>query len=265
VSKIAMMGRFATKLQWSIGCDPELLLTAGTKFVSAVGKLPGTKEKPQDVEFGKVHVDNVAGEFNTLPAFSVSEFDLSVHRMLTTMEDLVSKQGLTISDKSVGIYDEEDLTHPEARRGGCDPDFDAYSGSVNGSPPMEHVPIRCAGGHIHIGIKDLSDKDVHKLVRVLDLFVTIPMLKYEDPMRRVLYGGAGAYRKKPYGVEYRTPSNFWVFKKERREWLYRQVERAVQSFKSTQPPVTVKDIINGHDITAADKLIAEYSLEVCPQ
>jgi hypothetical protein len=252
---------------FSIGCDPEVLLANHSGvFVSAIGKLPGTKDAPVDVEHGKVHVDNVAGEFNTRPAYSMEQFDESIRLMLDTMKELVQAQDLEVTEKAVGIYSQEELSHPDAMKGGCEPDFDAYcDGMMNQSPPLGAVPIRCAGGHVHIGIDGLSEEDIRQLIKTLDVFVTIPMLKYEDPMRRVLYGGAGAFRRKAYGVEYRTPSNFWIFKKARREWMYRQVALAIHKFKDVVVTEYIKTVINDHRLVDAENIINQFGLEVCPE
>ena len=47
-----------------------------------------------------------------------------------------------------------------------------------------------------------------------DLYIMLPALRHDSSNeRRELYGQAGRFRPKPYGIEYRTPSNFWTSKK----------------------------------------------------
>ena len=36
------------------------------------------------------------------------------------------------------------------------------------------------------------------------------LLMHNDPLRRKLYGRAGRFRVKPYGLEYRTLDNYWL-------------------------------------------------------
>ena len=104
---------------------------------------------------------------------------------------------------------------------GCDPDYDAYSGKMNVLKIKDNETKRYAGGHIHLGgnqtrygssaVRAIND---HKnLIPLLDLVVGIPsvlMDRQDNKSRRLQYGKAGSFRKKPYGVEYRVLSNFWV-------------------------------------------------------
>jgi hypothetical protein len=53
-----------------------------------------------------------------------------------------------------------------------------------------------------------------KLIRLMDIFVGMASVPFDqDPLqveRRKHYGRAGEFRIKPYGIEYRTLSNFWL-------------------------------------------------------
>ncbi len=49
----------------------------------------------------------------------------------------------------------------------------------------------------------------------MDAVLGIPAILLDDGLlRKQLYGKAGAFRPKEYGVEYRSLSNFWVFSPE---------------------------------------------------
>ena len=114
--------------------------------------------------------------------------------------------------------------HEEAREFGCDPDFDAYSGSANPpGPDAEGHLFRYSGGHIHMGATNFDahtvkymfqDKAIMKFVQLMDILVGIPLVILDrdegSATRREIYGRAGCYRKQKYGVEYRVPSNFWL-------------------------------------------------------
>ena len=71
------------------------------------------------------------------------------------------------------------------------------------------------GGHIHIGVSPLPDKDYYgKLSRILDEFIGKNTSKLNGPARESGnengYGRIGDYRSKPHGMEYRTPpSAIW--------------------------------------------------------
>ncbi len=93
-----------------------------------------------------------------------------------------------------------------------------------------------------------------RLVKALDYLVTLPMLKDDDPRRRELYGQAGCFRNKPYGIEYRTPSNKWIFSRDMCLWVYEQVKRAVMDHMQMDIPDEVEHIINSHDVEAAQSI-----------
>ena len=80
--------------------------------------------------------------------------------------------------------------------------------------------LRSAGGHWHVGYKDETKemlKDPYgkaEVVKLLDIFQGVPSILLDPdetaPLRRSLYGRAGAHRPTPYGVAYRPLGNFWV-------------------------------------------------------
>jgi hypothetical protein len=71
------------------------------------------------------------------------------------------------------------------------------------------------GGHIHIGIDPLPNTTYYgKLSKILDEFIGRNTLKLNGPAREpgneYGYGRISDFRKKPYGMEYRTPpSTVW--------------------------------------------------------
>lgn len=251
-------------MKFTIGTDPEYLLTDGVKVVSAIDKIAGTKEHPAETSFGMMHVDNVAAEINVFPAKTFEEFDTNVKNGLIGLEEIVSTIGLSVSHESVAEFSDEDLKHPVANRAGCDPDISAYTKAWNPIPALRDTKYRCVGGHIHLGVDQLAPDDLVKLVKTLDLLITVPTLSVDNPIRRKLYGGAGAFRPKPYGFEYRTPSNNWTFNRSTREWVYAQVERAISEFKSIVLPTNLEAIINGHKLEDARLAREIYGIEAYP-
>src|SRR5690606_24428610 len=115
---------------------------------------------------------------------------------------------------------------------GCQPDYNAYTMQTNLRPNTSDETLRSAGGHIHIGYKDapeydpeyyIPDEERANIVRALDLFIGVPSILLEpDNKRKELYGKAGAFRPKPYGLEYRTISNYYMEDKKLIEWVYNQ-------------------------------------------
>jgi hypothetical protein len=85
-------------------------------------------------------------------------------------------------------------------------------------------------------------------------------------LRKSLYGMPGAYRKKPFGFEYRVLSNFWIFDPKTIEWAYDNTARALAFVLDGGEPTDDRDdiikCISTNDVVLAKKLIDKYNLEV---
>lgn len=201
-----------------LGADPEFFVQKDGKLVSAYGLIEGTKEKPLKVNGGAVQVDGMALEFNIDPASTFVEFNDNINSVLNELRKMVPAEYEFVF-KPVAHFGKEYIeAQPEdARRLGCDPDFNAYTGTANVAPDA-NATFRTASGHIHLGWTEGMDTSnpehieaCQMMVKQLDGLLGYYSLIYDrDVQRRSLYGKAGAYRPKPYGVEYRTPSNAWV-------------------------------------------------------
>lgn len=209
----------AAVVDFSIGCDPELMLVdRDGNLKSAIPFIKGTKEQPIQFEDGSgmVSHDNVMLEYGTKPAATEDEFVEVNRKVLHNIVAMLPK-GIIMVVRASADFPAAELQDEEARKFGCDPDFDPYEFEMNSiSPGAETLPFRTCGGHIHIGNKKVAD-DIDIICDVakgFDAFLTIPMsLVSKDPTapkRRQLYGKAGAHRPKPYGVEYRAIDNYWV-------------------------------------------------------
>jgi hypothetical protein len=102
----------------------------------------------------------------------------------------------------------------------------------------------------------------------MDFYLGLPSLVYDAATRRrEMYGKAGAYRPKSYGVEYRTLSNAWLNSAELIRWVYRATQKGVLSVIGGDMLVEkygdIQDIINTSDVTAALAIIKAENLEVC--
>lgn len=206
-----------------VGADPELFVwdKQEKKFVSGHGMVEGTKKEPYPVEGGAVQVDGMALEFNIDPARNADEF---VERIVSVKQQLQDMIGDRYELKAVPVaefgkkYIQEQPE--EARILGCDPDYSAYTQDVNENPNAD-MPFRTASGHIHIGwCEDIDETHPDHftacvmLARHMDLFIGLQSYAWSDVdvemKRRELYGKAGCFRPKSYGMEYRTPSNAWL-------------------------------------------------------
>ena len=227
-----------------IGADPEVFVKQNGKVVSGHGLIPGTKDKPYPVKNGAVQVDGMALEFNIIPAKSSKEFVSNINSVLSALRAMVPEHELVL--EAVAKFDRKYLEKQpeEAVRLGCDPDYNAYTVRRN-SPPDSRKLFRTAAGHIHIGWTndvDIFDPDhinnCVSVVRNLDITLGVPSVLFDDQIeRRKLYGKAGAFRPKPYGVEYRVLSNKWLNSQRLMNFIY------------TTTLKTVSNLFNGEDLT----------------
>jgi len=204
--------------EFLIGCDPELFVTKNDKLVSAYGLIPGTKHNPFVVDGGAIQVDGMALEFNINPAATFTEFNDNINKVLGQLQQKVGEEYKFVFSP-VAEFGQAyiDAQPEEAKELGCDPDYNIYIGGVN-PKPNANLGIRTASGHIHIGWtsdQDVTDPDhieaCEMVVRQLDISLGLATKIWDrDTVRSSMYGALGTYRVKPYGVEYRTPSNVWV-------------------------------------------------------
>lgn len=221
-----------------LGADPELFLVDKTgKLRSAIGLIGGSKWNPRklDNKGSAVQEDNVAVEFNIPPAESRQEFVNSIGKMLMYIHNYVHDKGLSLNVVPAAIFDQDQLDNPKALEFGCDPDFSVWLQSENPKPelPAELKNLRSCGGHIHVSWSNPKMAEQEDLIMAMDVFVGCPSIQYDpDLLRRKLYGKAGAFRFKDYGVEYRTLSNFWLKEPTLVEWVYDQTNHAIDYLNS---------------------------------
>lgn len=214
-----------------LGADPECFLRniKTGEFVSAHNLMPGTKVSPHKVTQGAIQVDGVAAEFNIDPAKSVTEFTSNISAVMSRLQEFIGKDYELVSDPAVTFPAEYFKSLPEdVRELGCNPDFNAWTGQVNEKPDGAVTTMRTAAGHIHIGWTDNQDPtdsthfdDCRIVARNLDYYLGLYSLQWDsDTSRRKLYGRAGSFRPKPYGVEYRPLSNVWLRSPKLQSWVY---------------------------------------------
>jgi hypothetical protein len=254
----------------ALGCDPEVFLQdAAGKFISSVGLIGGSKDMPRpiDEEGNAVQEDNVTVEFNTPPCENVEDFKKHVKRNKDWITQQAAKFGLVPCIKPSAVFEDDQLNTEAAQTFGCEPDFNAWrDGKMNPRPNADNPNLRSCGGHVHIQI--LDDRiDQLEVVKAMDLFVGCLMLEFDDDTgRRELYGKAGAFRKKSYGVEYRTASNRWIESDERIQWVWDQTEKALE-FVITGRQFTdeqgqrIQDCINHSDMGLLAQLKQEFNLD----
>lgn len=259
-----------------LGADPEVFLLnrKNQQFKSVIGLIGANKWNPAQIpgmpDGFTLQEDNVALEFGVPPASSSTEFVNNIRQVLRAgLEKLPSTR---FSRLSCTVFPESEMEEPAAWIFGCEPDFNAWTGEENEKPTPPHQFMRSAGGHIHVE----TELDKRNVIRAMDLFLGVPsVLMDSGTERRKLYGKAGAFRPKPYGVEYRTLSNFWIFRPKLIDWAWRQTEEAIaflncrgadgDDFSDEHLDLIGNDIqtcINEDDKILAEKIVKEYGLEL---
>jgi hypothetical protein len=253
-----------------LGADPEIfLVNSEGKHISAIGLINADKWNPLQIpgmEKGfTLQEDNVALEYGIPPAASADEFVAHIQKVMEKSKEWT--KGLSFSKLSCTIFEKDQMGHPLAHVFGCEPDFNAWTGMENIKPKPPHEYMRSAGGHIHVETK----KKPQDVVKMMDMYLSVPAVLMDRGIeRKKLYGAAGAYRPKPYGVEYRSLSNFWIAPggtDEERDrlgrWAWNQTERALNSTVDVDEVGEYINIaINKNDKQMAKALINEYNLEV---
>lgn len=220
-----------------VGCDPEIFMFKDGNPISAYGAVKGTKYNPFKVKDGAVQVDGMALEFNIDPASTEKEFIHNVESVLETLKSMVPGFDLVPTPVAEFGFDYIKQQPEEAVILGCDPDFDAWKGGAINPRPNGDNPFRTGAGHVHIGwTKDANIQDEGHintgitLTKQLDAYLALPSLFYDkSAKRRTMYGKAGAFRTKPYGVEYRVLSNAWLSNSKLMGWVYKNTMLAVEN------------------------------------
>lgn len=253
----------------TLGADPEVFVTKDSNPFPSFGLIGGaSKKNPKHLGNGFfVQEDNVMIEFNIPPSTTEDDFVRNIQGGITRI--LLELEGYGIDIVPSMQFTPELLVNPKAQEFGCEPDFNAYSGDEQGKPMFIDENLRFAGGHVHLGLEgSLSLADKQDIVKAMDLFLAVPaVLKDKDFLRRTAYGTAGRYREKPYGLEYRTLSNFWIASPDNIKWTYQNAHKAVMFVNENRAEIKkisdeVVECVNLSDEAAAEKLVKKYNIAV---
>lgn len=256
-----------------LGSDPEVLLVDRTgKHISSLGLINADKWNPMqipDMAPGfTLQEDNVSLEYGIPPAASAEEF--VKHITAVMQKSLEYVPNLSFSKLSCVIFDRDQMADPRAHIFGCEADYNAWGDpsldeqgdpkNVNSKPVPPHEFMRSAGGHVHVE----TTEDPNEVGQSMDLFLGVPSVIMDpDPTRRKMYGKGGSIRYKPYGVEYRTLSNFWIFDEKYIRWVWNQTERALKNLGAAKfYEADILSAINNNDVAAAKWLVKECNLEL---
>lgn len=256
-----------------LGSDPELFTRNAAGQVSSVSGLLGCDKwnKRLVSEDIRLQEDNVLVEFDINPHNNFAAFNDNLIRGIEACRLAVADVDHELApgiSSHIFTLDELNGFNKGVWEFGCEPDFNALTGSMNPKPKAADVGLRTAGGHVHIGYvgegfsMDLDQSQA--IVGVMcDFFLGLPSLILDpDDRRRELYGKAGAIRKKSYGMEYRTLSNFWIFDEVNRRLVWDQAHKAHAQLEggwerltAMVDPFEIQRVINEADKKAAEKYI----------
>lgn len=235
----------------TVGADPEFFLidTKTGEYVSAHDMVPGTKEAPEPLACGAVQVDGTAVEFNIDPAETVEQFVYNIKRVTEQIRKIIPERYQFVYQSSV-MYNREYFRKLPAKAVelGCNPDYNGYTFRYNPIPNAGTTTMRTGAGHVHVGwevdgvpfkLDTIDDKhiaDCGRLARNLDITLGLPSMEFDpDRRRRRLYGKAGAYRPKTYGMEYRTLGNFWLQDDKLMEFVFNGAVEGVVDYWTKGP------------------------------
>lgn len=255
----------------TLGTDPEMFLVKNGEIVSAIGKIGGSKSDPQPIS-DKGHFiqeDNVLIEYNIPPCATSDEFVYHNNFVKDYLGALVAGMGCELSIQASGSLADEELDNPVAKQAGCEPDFNVWDECMNEPADLSATNFRSAGGHIAIGFDDPTEEVVMDLIKAMDATVGLASVLLDtDTERKKLYGKAGCFRFKDFGLEYRTLSNFWIKSDESMKWAWDTTMKAidlVNSGKIEQVKLLGTEIveaINTNNQELASKLINEIEVIV---
>lgn len=257
-----------------VGADPELFVMRNGKFVSAYGLIKGDKKNPLKVDKGAVQVDGMALEFNIDPASTEDEFYVNIQTVMGILKGMVPDHEHALVPVADFSKEYIEAQPDEAKDLGCDPDFNAWSGAVNQKPDVQ-LPFRTASGHVHIGWtegelpEDYGHNNMCQMAaKQMDFYLGLPSVLFDgDTRRREMYGKAGAYRPKSYGVEYRTLSNAWLKSEELIRWVFANVHKGMQELMQGnslwEKYGDIQDIINTSDKDRAKAIISDAGIQLC--
>lgn len=252
---------------FSIGADPELFLERDGQIISAEGLIGGTKEKPKAISKKGHYIqeDNVMVEYNIPPAKTAEEFVGGNNTVLEFLKVLASLQDRAELNFSASAeLDPKYLKTEQAKRFGCEPDYNVWERGIN-EAPGGGGNLRTCGGHIHIGYDDPNIETSEFIIKAMDMILGLESLVLDkDTRRREMYGKAGAFRFKKYGVEYRTLSNFWIGSEKLMTWAFNKTVEAIELVNSGLINILlekfeekVPNAINRNDGKVAESLLKE--------
>jgi hypothetical protein len=208
-----------------MGCDPELFIrdTATGRIVAseeALARVPSPSIYSKGV---LVVPDGVQAEIHPGHGSCMSGVSQQLAHAIMHWGSELLKKGLRLDfTQTIELSEEEFEKLPaKSRVLGCMPSFNIYEPDSQLGVDGSTYRKRSCGGHVHMGFLNPTTPENHPwktrradFVPLLDVLCGNTFVLIDrDPLaaeRRKVYGRAGEYRLPDHGLEYRTPSNFWL-------------------------------------------------------
>lgn len=258
-----------------VGSDPEVFVYSLDQHCihPVLDLVGGTKESPRPLgrEGYFVQEDNVLAEFNIPPAKTRKEFIENIQTGYELLKTELKSKGFIPLVTASHKFKPDQLQDPRAMVFGCTPDYNAWLGLEveNPSPSPEKEPLlRSAGGHWLLGYDNPRKETNVAMVKLADALLGLPAVLLDgDTDRRKLYGKAGSFRHKAFGVEYRTLSSFWIKNAVWTGWVWDQIMRAVDMVNAGDFSILdfepyIIDTINRADAKQAKKFVSEFNIQM---
>jgi hypothetical protein len=192
----------------TLGSDPELFFVKDGIMVPSIDVI---KNETQNVVR-----DGFQLELHPLSSTCRQIAANQLRNAITEANEMAQRAGVSISFALSHVVDSKVWkTAPKTiKQFGCHPTENVHEKNPHRSSGLREK-FRAGGGHIHVGNMTPKDKaNLPTIVKLMDIIVgnTLVLLDRDESniTRRKNYGRAGEYRPKPYGLEYRVPSNFWL-------------------------------------------------------
>lgn len=226
-----------------IGSDFEMFLQdENGKIISAIPFNKGTKEHPEKIKGHPgccIQRDGILQECN-VPPVKIDQPDVfwaNIELVKDYIQNSFAKsKGLKLVCCPTAILEPDQLQDDEAKLIGCSVDYNAWKdGEVNDKPSFDDTGLRSAGFHIHISYPEASIDDSILLMKLFDIFLTVPFVLIDkDKERRKLYGKAGSFRLCSWGdaagFEARTLSNKAMESSESIDYVFHQLNAMIDYF-----------------------------------
>lgn len=219
---------------FTLGCDPELFLFDNElqRIVPAVGKIGGTKHEPLRLTDGTVQLDGTVVEIGTDPATTSEEFLAKLDSVISEVRDMIDPRYDLRCGASAGYHPHDVASIPaHVFDVGCEPDFTLepedngnYRASRRNTAATLSSSCIPVGGHLHVGfgcnlpitspaLVTGAGRFCHQLDEKDFLLASGYDLSSEaarDDVMGLGYADVVACRIKPYGVEIRNLSSYWL-------------------------------------------------------